>query len=151
MVIDMQTEILREKLTRWHSLQTSPLRTGIDIVAISRLDQAIRRYSQRILARLFTPHEQIYAQSQAHPIRAYAKRFAAKEAFCKAAGLGIGAELSWRDIQVSRTKRGAPFLEIQHDAYGRVCNHLQHRFAAEVSLSDDQEWACASVILWLKA
>ncbi len=72
--------------------------TGIDIVSISRIKRA--DVSARFLSRLFTPAEIEYASASAVPHRLYAVFFAAKEAFSKALGTGIGRGFGFTDIEV---------------------------------------------------
>ena len=64
---------------------------GVDLVDSRRIERALHLYPNRFAQRIFTSQEIVYCQAQKTPALAYAKRFAAKEAFAKAAGLGIGA------------------------------------------------------------
>jgi holo-[acyl-carrier protein] synthase len=82
------------------------LRTGIDLIEISRLaglNPAIRR---RFLARVFTPLELELSQDNDSSL---AGRFAAKEAVAKALGCGIGP-VSWQEIEIRRGENGEPHL-----------------------------------------
>ena len=67
----------------------------------------------------------------------YAKRFAAKEAFSKALGTGIGSLSGWTEIEVVKGVNGAPTLNIT----GRTADTLRTLAGDEakvfVSLSDD--------------
>jgi holo-[acyl-carrier protein] synthase len=82
---------------------------GVDIVEIARMDAAIQRQGPSLLNRCFLPSEQEYCNQQHLPARAYAARFAAKEAVAKALGTGIGAQLEWRDVEIRRKASGEPF------------------------------------------
>jgi holo-[acyl-carrier protein] synthase len=59
---------------------------GIDIIEVERIAQAIERYGEQFLRRIYTDHEREYCE-RAHATRMvhYAARFAAKEAFSKVA------------------------------------------------------------------
>lgn len=88
------------------------LRTGVDLIEISRLERAIARHGGRFLERIYTPAErELYSGSPA----SLAARFAAKEAVAKALGTGLG-EVAWTDIEVLREENGAPALRL----YGKA-------------------------------
>lgn len=82
------------------------LRTGIDLIEISRLEEMAPAIRQRFLKRVFTPLElELLGDSPA----SLAGRFAAKEAAAKALGTGIGA-ISWQEIEIRRGEKGEPLL-----------------------------------------
>ncbi len=82
------------------------LRTGVDIIEVSRIDDAILRHGERFFHRFFTPQELIDAEGRTP---ALAARFAAKEAVAKALGCGIG-DVGWKDIEILRDDRRAPAI-----------------------------------------
>lgn len=84
---------------------------GIDLVETERLREAAARWGGAFLDRLFTPEERAYCDRMADPWPHYAARFAAKEAFAKALGTGIGA-IGWRDVSVERDGVGRPALRV---------------------------------------
>lgn len=73
---------------------------GIDLVRISRFEQAAARYGARLLDRLFTAAEQARLRSYRSPGRHLAARFAAKEAAFKALRTGWGQGVMWQDVEV---------------------------------------------------
>ncbi len=81
---------------------------GTDIVETARLAASIERHGAAFLDRVFLESERAYCDRGATPERCYAARFAAKEAVAKALGTGIGAQLSWRDIEIVRQPSGQP-------------------------------------------
>ena len=88
------------------------IRTGIDILEISRFAEMQPSIRQRFLKRVFTDNELVeIGDSDA----SLAGRFAAKEAVAKALGCGIGG-VNWRDIEVRRGLDGAPLLELHGEA-----------------------------------
>jgi holo-[acyl-carrier protein] synthase len=90
------------------------LATGIDIIEIERVEQAISRHGDRFLARIFTPAEQ---QDCRGNLASLAARFAAKEAAAKALGSGIGP-VSWLEIEVLRGIENRPELHLNGRAAG---------------------------------
>lgn len=81
---------------------------GVDLVEVDRMRTALER-TPGLAARLFTPGERAYAESARDPAERFAVRFAAKEAFLKALGLGLGS-VEWHDVEVVRAASGAPSL-----------------------------------------
>ena len=110
--------------------------TGIDVVHVQRLKEKLIR-TPSLGQRLFAPSEHDYALSRADPYMTLAKRFAAKEAFAKATGCGIGKTLAWTDIVVDHHATGQPYIRLSPDAYDAVMAHLNTAFAIHCSLSDD--------------
>lgn len=73
---------------------------GIDLVQVSRFEQAACRYGARLLDRLFTAGEQARVRSYRSPWRHLAARFAAKEAAFKALRTGWGQGVAWQDVEI---------------------------------------------------
>ncbi len=88
------------------------LRTGIDLIEISRLENLNEQIKPRFLRRVFTPEELNEVGSSSTSL---AGRFAAKEAVAKALGTGIGP-VSWQDIEIRRGPGGEPLLELHGNA-----------------------------------
>jgi holo-[acyl-carrier protein] synthase len=116
------------------------LRTGVDIIEVARIDQAILRYQERFFNRFFTPQELIDAQGR---IPALAARFAAKEAVAKALGCGIG-DVGWLEIEIRSDERRRPEL-VLHGAAQRLAAELGLT-EWSVSLSHTHEHAVALVV-----
>lgn len=91
------------------------LATGVDLLEIGRLKDAIAAHGNRFLERIFTPRE---LETSASRLESLAGRFAAKEAVAKALGCGIG-EVSWKEIEILRAESGAPEL-VLHGAAERL-------------------------------
>src|SRR5699024_2759604 len=80
---------------------------GIDIIELSRIQKSVQnnpRFVHRILAEEEIKHYENLSTDR-RKVEFLAGRFAAKEAFAKANGTGIG-ELSFRDIQVLSNENG---------------------------------------------
>lgn len=119
--------------------------TGIDIAEVPRIAEAIDRFGERFLRRVFTEGEIRYCDSKANRTERYAARFAAKEASMKALGTGWNRGIRWRDIEVFRKPGGRPTIKF-HGAAEEFAKKLgaQH---VSLSLSHTAQQAIASVIL----
>src|SRR5699024_1013255 len=85
--------------------------TGIDIIELARITAAVKKKA-RFVKRILTETEQMTYDAFEKDIRKVeylAGRFAAKEAFAKAAGTGIGS-LSFQDIDVVSDENGKPCI-----------------------------------------
>ena len=95
------------------------LASGIDLIEIQRLSDAINRQGQRFLDRIFTPLE---LAEVGHNPASLAARFAAKEAVAKALGTGIGA-VGWQEIEILRGAHRQPVLQLHGEAI-RLANEM---------------------------
>ena len=84
----------------------------MDLVPVARMAAMIERRPERALRRLFTAGEARRCAGSRHPAESYAARFAAKEAFFKAAGTGLGRGGEWTDVEVVSLASGAPTLRL---------------------------------------
>ncbi len=114
--------------------------TGVDIIEIERMREAIQRHGERLLQRIFTPGE--LADTKSHPA-SLAARFAAKEAVAKALGTGIGP-VGWRDIEVLHGPAKQPILRL-HGAAARLAAE-QGLTQWAISLSHSQTEAIAMIV-----
>lgn len=118
---------------------------GTDLVSVRRIEQALARHGERFMQRILGEAELAECVRSTQPARFLAKRFAAKEAFSKAWGTGIGAECGWHDIAIGHDARGKPLISPSQSMAGRFAE--ENIVAAHVSLSDEDEHAMAFVIL----
>jgi holo-[acyl-carrier protein] synthase len=119
--------------------------TGIDIVDISRFERFIQEGNDAIFRRLFTEEEIEYCGGKKRSAQHFALRFAAKEAFLKACGLGLRQGMSWHDIEVVHDRFGKPELRLSGEAH-RISFDMGLRNSF-TSLSHDGNYAVAMVIL----
>ncbi|MDG4657913.1 holo-ACP synthase [Ectobacillus antri] len=109
--------------------------TGIDIIELARIEKLLEQ--PKFLERILTEREKHKAAhlSGQRKVEFVAGRFAAKEAYAKAVGTGIGKEVSFLDIEILNDEKGKP-----------VCvapsSHIIH-----VSISHSRDFAVAQVIL----
>jgi holo-[acyl-carrier protein] synthase len=122
---------------------------GLDLLRIDRVEKAVQRHGERFAEKILGPEElQKYrARSARDPrrgIRFLATRFAAKEAFSKAIGLGMRMPMTWRRVQTLNAPGGRPILVIAPV----LLPWYEARFgAAHVSLTDEIDMAAAYVIV----
>ena len=96
------------------------LKTGIDLIEISRIQAALDRHGERFLKRCFTEAEIFECRGRAE---ALAVRFAAKEAASKALGTGIGP-VAWREVETLHMWSGEPYL-VLHGAAEQVAKKIR--------------------------
>lgn len=89
---------------------------GVDIAEISRIAQAVERWGQRFLDRVYTPAEQRYCGMR---MQRLAGRFAAKEAISKVLGTGI-RYVHWRELEILPDPAGKPTVTLYGRAAGRA-------------------------------
>ncbi len=118
---------------------------GVDLVHTPRFEKAIERWGGRFIQRVFTPNEVKLCFDRPSPSSAFALRFAAKEAFSKALGMGMKRGLRWREIEVFNDPKGKPGLALQGNSL-ELCRS-RGVIASHLSLSDDGEYALAMVVL----
>ena len=108
---------------------------GVDIVKISRIKKIIGRFGKRFINKFFHQSEISQSLKLCKKLQAnyLAKRFAAKEAFLKSKGTGIG--LKFAEICVKNNKQGKPIIFYQEKEQEKV----------NISLSDDGDYAIAFV------
>ncbi|ASN07091.1 holo-ACP synthase [Virgibacillus necropolis] len=111
---------------------------GIDIIELKRIKKSIEK-SNRLVKRILTNREQATYEnltSVSRQVEFIAGRFAAKEAFAKATGTGIG-KLGFQDIEVTSAKSGAPILHVQGF----------EGYTTFISITHSKEYAVAQVII----
>lgn len=122
---------------------------GTDIIRIERIAAALSRHGDRFAAKILGPQEMEKYLRRKHKVAArgvrfLATRFAAKEAFSKAIGLGMRMPMTWRAAQFLNAPSGKPILITS----GSLTEFMhQHGLTAQVSLTDEAEYAVAFVIV----
>ena len=116
---------------------------GVDIVDVKRFEKWI--HDENILNRFFNKNEMSTAKSDQHKMEHYASRFAAKEAFGKALGVGI-TSFSLQDIFVQNDENGKPYIVIQNSAKN-VFEKIIGEGNIQLSLSNEKNNAIAFVII----
>jgi holo-[acyl-carrier protein] synthase len=122
---------------------------GTDIIKISRIAAALERNGDRFAGRILGAEEMEkfksrYARVPARGISFLATRFAAKEAFSKAIGLGMRMPMTWRSMQVLNAPSGKPVAVLS----GALLTWFTEQgLSAQVSITDEAEYGVAFVIV----
>lgn len=122
---------------------------GTDICELRRIERALARRGERFAERVLGPHEiGVFRTRRAQLVRRgisyLATRFAAKEAFSKAIGLGMHGPMNWRACEVVKTRSGKPELRL----HGELADWFAARgLRAHVSVSDESDYATAFVVV----
>lgn len=122
---------------------------GTDIVQIARIDDALARHGDRFAEKILGSEEldkycQRKSKVEARGVRFLASRFAAKEAFSKAIGLGMRSPMTWRAMQVLNAPSGKPIVVTSGDLLEFM---EKNGLTAQVSISDEADYAVAFVIV----
>lgn len=122
---------------------------GTDVCDLRRMAAVLERRGERFAEKVLGPNEiEVFharrAQVEARGIAYLGSRFAAKEAFSKAIGLGLRAPMAWRDCETLNLPGGQPCLQL-HGALAEWCTERGLR--AHVSLSDETGHAVAFVLI----
>ena len=121
---------------------------GTDLITVERMERVWRRHGDRLCAHILSPEEHREFGAVKDSARWLAKRWAAKEAFSKAAGTGMRAPLKWGGISVTHDTLGRPGF-----AFAPFIQAWLHRRGIDqchLSISDEREIACAFVVLECK-
>ena len=121
------------------------LGTGVDLAEVRRIREAIERYGERFVHRIYTPGEIAYVERKANKFERYAGRFAAKEAGMKAIGTGWKRGVTWKDFEVANLPSGRPTLRLHGEA-AKVAEKMGVK-SISLSITHTTELGMAHVIL----
>ncbi|MCA3184660.1 MULTISPECIES: holo-ACP synthase [unclassified Cupriavidus] len=121
---------------------------GTDIIQIDRVQGVMDRTRGRFAEKVLGPRElKVYharkARSEKRGLAFLATRFAAKEAFSKAIGLGMRWPMTWRAMELLNLPSGEPTPQCT----GELADWVGERgLTIRVSVSDEHEYAVAFAI-----
>ena len=118
---------------------------GIDLVENSRMERIIGKWGPKFLNRIFSEGEMEYCGRHAHSSTHYGARFAAKESFLKALGIGLGMGVKLSDIEVVSDKNGKPSLALSGEAKSQIEKRKITKI--HLSLTHTKQYASAIVLL----
>ena len=111
---------------------------GIDIIEISRITQAVERWGDGFLRRIYTQPELDYCGRK---MRSLAARFSGKEAVIKALS---SRSVSLKDIEIVSEPGGKPVVKLHGRA--RLLAKQKGLSGLTISLSHCREYACACAV-----
>ena len=124
---------------------------GSDMIDIRRIEQAMERFGDRFLERIFTDAERRKCDRRANRSASYARRFAAKEACSKALGTGIRQGVWWRDMGVVNLPSGRPTMKLTGGALARLEALTPQGYEAQIDLSITDDWPLAQAFVIISA
>ncbi len=115
------------------------IQTGVDIIEVKRIQEAIEKGGEKFLNRVYTPEEIEYCSNTGKmEYQHYAVRFAAKEAIYKAISNKIDSEDDiFNKIEVKKDKNGKPIANLSR-------LNIKGIIDMDLSLSHLKEYAVAS-------
>lgn len=116
---------------------------GIDLVKIQRMKEAVEKWGEKFLERIFTESEITYCYERKEPYLSLSVRFAAKEALIKAIGSEIPVSLT--DIEILNYENGRPSIKVK-DKLEEFFNEKGIK-NYHLSLSHEKEFGIACVVL----
>jgi holo-[acyl-carrier protein] synthase len=122
---------------------------GTDLCDVRRVAAVLDRRCERFAERVLGPHEiEVFrarrARVEERGLRYLASRFAAKEAFSKAIGLGMRMPMTWRGCEVVKAVSGKPEIRL----HGALAAWFEARaLKAHVSVSDEGDYAASFVVV----
>lgn len=122
------------------------IKTGIDIIEVNRIKEAIQYLDEKFLKRVYTNYEIEYCNSKNNmKYQHFAARFAAKEAVFKAISNKLKSkyDISWTDIEIKNDENGKPMFFI--DKLNK-CDII----SKDISMSHIKDYAIASVSILLE-
>lgn len=106
---------------------------GCDITEVGRIEEACRKNGERFIRRILTEAEAEIFYKRGGSMEFLSGRFAAKESVSKSLKTGIGASVSFTDIEILNEENGAPYVKIKGE----------RRDDIEISISHDRHYAMA--------
>jgi len=122
---------------------------GTDICDIGRIERALSRHGDRFAEKVLGPRElDVFrarrARVASRGLRYVATRFAAKEAFSKAVGLGMRLPMQWRRCEVINARSGKPEIVLSGD----LADWFGARgWKVHVTVTDESDYAAAFVVV----
>ena len=119
---------------------------GVDIVENKRIKNSLK--IKGFINRVFTQNEISKSKKLNNKINYFAKRFAAKEAFVKALGVGFRKNINFNDIDITNDKKGKPLINISNNIKKYLKkNYKLSKYKIFLSLSDEKKHSIAYVII----
>ena len=119
---------------------------GVDIIENRRIENSIKNIQFK--KRIYSSKELNQSNLIKNKTNHFSKRFAAKEAFVKALGIGFRMNLNFKDIEVINDKMGKPhFVITKKIKYIVRKNFKIKNFNCFLSISDEKDYSTAFAII----
>ena len=122
---------------------------GVDLVNAKRIQLLYQKYGDRFPKRILDDDEMQLFENSKNKERYLCNAFAGKEAAVKALGTGFSLGVHWKDFGLSRKSSGQPYLHYTKKIKEK-CNSLGIS-SSHISISDEDPWSIAMVVLETKA
>ena len=122
---------------------------GTDLCDIRRIQAVLDRKTGRFAEKVLGPRElAVYqarsARSAKRGVAYLATRFAAKEAFSKAIGLGMHMPMTWRACEILNHPSGQPYIRLD----GALAEWFNAKgLSAHVTVTDETDYAASFVVV----
>ena len=122
---------------------------GVDLVNAKRIQLLYQKYGDRFPKRILDEDEMHLFENSKNKERYLCNAFAGKEAAVKALGTGFSQGVHWKDFGLSRKSSGQPYLH--------YTKKIKEKFnslgisSSHISISDEDPWSIAMVVLETKA
>ena len=122
---------------------------GVDLVNANRIQLLYQKYGDRFPKRILDDDEMQLFENSKNKERYLCNAFAGKEAAVKALGTGFSQGVHWKDFGLSRKSSGQPQLH--------YTKKIKEKFnslgisSSHISISDEDPWSIAMVVLETKA
>ena len=122
---------------------------GVDLVNSKRIQLLYQKYGDRFPKRILDDDEMQLFENSKNKERYLCNAFAGKEAAVKALGTGFSQGVHWKDFGLSRKSSGQPQLH--------YTKKIKEKFnslgisSSHISISDEDPWSIAMVVLETKA
>ena len=119
---------------------------GVDIIENKRIASSLKL--KGFVSRIFTKNEIIQSKKIKNKTNYFAKRFAAKEAFIKAIGIGFRNNINFKDIEIKNNRKGKPLINISKNIKNFIKKNFKiNKYNIFLSLSDEKKHSIAFVII----
>ena len=108
---------------------------GIDVIDVVRMQKFLQ--NERFLNKYFTPYEAMYVSNTVRKTQSLAGIYAAKEAFLKALGIGIGKGIELNEIEIHHKDNGKPYIILSKNAMIRTATYKVTDIQISISHTDD--------------
>ncbi|MCX8055494.1 MAG: holo-ACP synthase [Ignavibacteria bacterium] len=116
---------------------------GTDIIEVERIKNAIEKYGERFLRRIFTNEEIEYCEEfNEKKFLHYAARFAVKESFSKAIGTGITQGFKFNEVGIINERNGKPVVVLDGGMKEKY-----EKYRIDVSISHTEHYAVAFIVM----